>query len=123
MFRGYFLDHIKVLNQRDTWISVDVDVAKLFRKFAPLQTSPYSLARDGIADITSGGEFVATLNGAVFEDVIDNCPCLESDHKVTKVLNKLFPSPETTFQWAETKANTLDKDDKTVKYITSTLDS
>jgi len=120
---GRLLDHIKILNQRDKWILHNVDLVKKFKRFAAEQTHSYSLARDGIADLTSRGEFVASLSQDVFNDIVDDCPSLESDCKVNSLLNHLFPSPETKFESALTNADSLDKSDSTIKYITSTLDS
>lgn len=50
-----------LLNQKTTWKKEDVDFLSLFTDFAGQPQSKFSLALDGIADVTPGSAFYSTL--------------------------------------------------------------
>ncbi|KAG0271692.1 hypothetical protein BGZ95_000461 [Linnemannia exigua] len=81
------------------WTSGNVDLVKLFRDFQQSQaTKPYSLSKDGIADLTDGGEFTSYLNDR-FEpgelDAWETCLELNMDKDLELLMSDIL-RPHTT---------------------------
>ncbi|KAG0239357.1 hypothetical protein BGW41_007771 [Actinomortierella wolfii] len=55
------LAQYEVLNQATTWVCNGVDLIPRFRDFRAGNLGPFSLVRDGIADMTHGSSFAMTL--------------------------------------------------------------
>ncbi|KAG0286046.1 hypothetical protein BGZ97_007569, partial [Linnemannia gamsii] len=55
------LAHFETLNQATSWICEVVDLVIKFRDVRPGNMGPFSLVRDGIADMTHGSSFTMTL--------------------------------------------------------------
>ncbi|KAI1287580.1 hypothetical protein EDD11_010309, partial [Mortierella claussenii] len=62
------LAHFETLNQATSWICKDVDLIIKFRDFRPDNMGPFSLVRDGIADMTHGSSFAMTLPSDILSD-------------------------------------------------------
>ncbi|KAG0248538.1 hypothetical protein BG011_010171 [Mortierella polycephala] len=114
-------EHIKILNQEHEWISLNVDLVALFKGFAAKQTSSFSLARDGIADLSSQGEFAAALTDNIFDDVMDSCPSLKDDARISGILEELFPFADTTFETANAIASETRKNGRLTTFVTRTM--
>ncbi|KAF9915423.1 hypothetical protein FBU30_002025 [Linnemannia zychae] len=63
--------------QEQDWIVKESDVLDLFEEFKKsVETNRHSLSRDGIADITSRGDFASSLTDDIFSSIIDECAVL-----------------------------------------------
>ncbi|KAF9184323.1 hypothetical protein BGZ51_003393 [Haplosporangium sp. Z 767] len=115
--------HTKILNQEHEWTSLSVDLVALYKGFAAKQTHSFSLARDGIADLSSQGEFAAVLADNIFDDVMDSCPSLRDDAKISSILEELFPFTNTTFETASGIADEMRKSGRLAAFVTRTMAS
>ncbi|ORZ07749.1 hypothetical protein BCR41DRAFT_388817 [Lobosporangium transversale] len=55
------LVHFEVLNQATSWVCEGTDIVAIFREFRTKNLQPFSLVRDGIADLTPGSTFLEGL--------------------------------------------------------------
>ncbi|KAF9173654.1 hypothetical protein BGX21_008757 [Mortierella sp. AD011] len=62
------LAHFETLNQATSWICGGVDLITKFRDFRPGNMGPFSLVRDGIADMTHGSSFAMTLPSDILSE-------------------------------------------------------
>ncbi|KAF9361493.1 hypothetical protein BGX26_002843 [Mortierella sp. AD094] len=74
------LAHFETLNQETTWVCGDVDLVKEFSNFRMDNLGPYSLARDGIADLTFG-RIICCPEGRT-------CPCRDTTKMAYLCVNK-----------------------------------
>ncbi|KAF9344913.1 hypothetical protein BGX26_003761 [Mortierella sp. AD094] len=56
------LEHFATLGQSITWDIEGTDMTQKFREFRPGNLGPFSLVRDGIADLTHGSAFARALD-------------------------------------------------------------
>jgi len=62
------LAHFETLNQATSWICHGVDLIIKFRDVRPGKLGPFSLVRDGIADMTHGSSFAMTLPSNILSE-------------------------------------------------------
>ncbi|KAF8981261.1 hypothetical protein BGZ46_003069 [Entomortierella lignicola] len=115
--------HIAVLNQEPEWIVKGNDVLHLFQEFKKSELSQYSLSRDGIADITSRGDFISTLDDGDFNNIIDECSSLGQDDGIKPILSNLFTTAQSSFQDAIDESVKVDRSIPIVRSVAMALES
>ncbi|KAF9199855.1 hypothetical protein BGZ49_009973 [Haplosporangium sp. Z 27] len=115
--------HVAVLNQEPEWIVKGNDVLHLFQEFKKSELSQYSLSRDGIADITSRGDFISTLDDDDFNNIIDECSSLGQDDSIKPILSNLFTTAQSSFQDAIDESVKVDRSIPIVRSVAMVLES
>ncbi|KAG0366078.1 hypothetical protein BGX24_003852 [Mortierella sp. AD032] len=97
------------------WTSGNMDLVKVFRDLQHSQASkPYSLSKDGIADLTDGGEFTSYLNDR-FEpgepDPWESCLELSMDKGLESRVSDILRSYTTHKEMIKAARSTASEDD------------
>ncbi|KAF9173920.1 hypothetical protein BGX21_011263 [Mortierella sp. AD011] len=106
--KGVELDliHFEALNQPTTWNVQGVDFSSKFREFAEINTNPFSLAKDQIADLTGGSEFSEFLNqrqeSEGLEDFVPTASIAETWPTLNGIFKRILKSGLTYDEVADT---------------------
>ncbi|KAG0012694.1 hypothetical protein BGZ80_011572 [Entomortierella chlamydospora] len=106
--KGLELDliHFEALNQPTTWNVQGVDILSKFREFAEINTNPFSLVKDQIADLTGGSEFSEFLNqrqeSEGLEDFVPTASIAETWPTLNGIFKRILKSGLTYDEVADT---------------------